>query len=136
MDNHHQGTLRTIELPDQAVLDDFKNQVRAWIEIDNSVRKLKQAIKERNNVKKQLTDKILSFMGKYNIEDLNTKDGSRLRYKVTQVKEPLTASKIKERITENFEQINSVDDLQERVFSTKKVQKISLRRLKRRTLEV
>jgi hypothetical protein len=136
MDNHHQGTLRTIELPDQEVIDDFKNQVRAWIEIDNSVRKLKQAIKERNNVKKQLTDKILGFMGKYNIEDLNTKDGSRLRYKVTQVKEPLTASKIKERITENFEQINSMDDLQERVFSTKKVQKISLRRLKRRTLEV
>lgn len=132
----HQGILRNIDLPDQAVLDDFKNQVRAWIEIDNNIRKLKQAIKERNVMKKQLTDKILTFMGKYNIEDLNTKDGSRLRYKVTQVKEPLTASKIKERITENFGQIRNIDDLNEHVFTAKKVEKISLRRLKRRTLEV
>lgn len=131
-----QGSLKTIELPDQAVLDDFKNQVRMWIEIDNNIRKLKQAARERNVIKKQLTEKILMFMAKYNIEDLNTKDGSRLRYKVTQVKEPLTAQKIKERLTQNIDKIHTVDDLQDKVFSVKKVEKVTLRRLKKRTLDI
>lgn len=131
-----QGTLRTIELPDKSVLDEFKSQVRAWIEIDNTIRKLKQAARERNVLKKQLTDKILSFMAKYNIEDLNTKDGSRLRFKISTVKEPLTANKIKERLKENLGQINNIDDLQKKVFVTKKVEKVSLRRLKRCTVEV
>ena len=130
------GTLKSIELPDQAVLDDFKNQVRMWVEIDNNIRKLKQAARERNAIKKQLTEKILKFMAKYNIEDLNTKDGSRLRYKVSQVKEPLTAQKIKERLEQNINNIHSVDDLHEKVFTTNKVEKVTLRRLKKRTLDL
>lgn len=131
-----QGTLKTIELPDRAVLDEFKNQVRMWIDVDNNVRKLKQAARERNLIKKQLSEKILTFMAKYNIEDLNTKDGSRLRFKVTTVKEPLTANKIKERLQENLGQINNVEDLNKKVFATKKIEKVSLRRLKRNTLDV
>lgn len=131
-----QGSLKTIELPDQSVLDEFKNQVRMWIEVDNNIRKLKQAARERNAIKKQLTNKILMFMAKYNIEDLNTKDGSRLRYKVSQVKEPLTAQKIKERLAQNINSIRTAEDLDEKVFATNKVEKVTLRRLKRRTLDV
>lgn len=131
-----QGTLKTIELPDKAVLEEFKNQVRMWIDVDNNIRKLKAAARERNVIKKQLTDKILAFMAKYNIEDLNTRDGSRLRFKVSTVKEPLTANKIKERLQENFGQITNADDLQKKVFATKKVEKVSLRRLKRTTIDV
>jgi hypothetical protein len=134
--NSRQGVLKSVELPDQAVLEEFKNQVRLWVEIDNSISKLRSAIKERNNVKKQLTDKVLMFMAKYNIEDLNTKDGSRLRYKVTQVKQPLTAKVIKERLAENFDNIQTTDDLETQIFTTGKVEKVSLRRLKKRTMEI
>jgi competence transcription factor ComK len=130
------NAVKTVELPDQAVLDEFKNQVKMWVEIDNNIRKLKQAARERNVVKKQLTEKILMFMAKYNIEDLNTRDGSRLRYKVSSVKEPLTANKIKERLEKNIGNINSLDDLNEKVFTAKKVERVSLRRLKRQTLDV
>lgn len=131
-----QGVLKSVELPDQQTLEDFKTQVRLWIEIDNCITKLKKAIKERNVVKKQLTDKILMFMAKYNIEDLNTKDGSRLRFKVSQVKQPLTAKAIRDKLTENFENIKSLEELEEQVFTTAKVEKVSLRRLKKRTLEI
>lgn len=130
------NAVKTVELPDQAVLEEFKNQVKMWIEIDNNIRKLKQAARERNVVKKQLTEKILMFMAKYNIEDLNTRDGSRLRYKVSSVKEPLTANKIKERLEKNIGNIHSVDDLNEKVFTAKKVERVSLRRLKRQTLDI
>ena len=82
-ENH---ALTIMEMPDNQSLEEFKSQVRAWVEIDNNIRKLKKSIKEHNNAKKELNDFILRFMIKYNIEDLNTKDGSKLRYKINQVK--------------------------------------------------
>jgi hypothetical protein len=71
------------DAPSQNELDDFKNQVKIWFEIDNSVKKMQQSIKEHNHAKGVLNTKILHFMAKYNIDDLNTKEGI-LRYRVTQ----------------------------------------------------
>lgn len=130
------GMLKSVELPDEQVLDDFKNQVRLWIEIDNSITKLRAAMRERNVVKKQLTENILKFMARYNIEDLNTKDGSRLRYKVTQVKQTLTAKMIKDRLTENLDKIQTPDDLDSCVFNQPKIEKISLKRLRKKTVDM
>jgi hypothetical protein len=78
-------------------LDDFKSDVRTWIETDNSIRRLLVAVKERRAAKKVLSERIMRFMSSHNIEDLDTKDG-RIRYKVAFVRTPLTQSTIKERI--------------------------------------
>lgn len=123
--------VQPMELPDNAVLDEFKNQVRIWIEIDNQVAKLQQAMRERNAVKKQLTEKILRFMGKYNIEDLNTRDGSKLRYRVATVKPTVSKAEIKKRLLENYNKVQNLDQLTEIVFSAQEqVQKVSLRRMR------
>lgn len=120
-----------MELPDNAVLEEFKNQVRLWIEIDNQISKLQQAVRERNAVKKQLTEKILRFMGKYNIEDLNTKDGSKLRYRVANVKPVVSKADIKKRLIENYGKVQNLEQLTEILFSTQEqIQRISLRRMK------
>ena len=123
-------SLSTIELPDNAVMEEFKNQVRSWIELDNAVRKLQHAMRERNVAKKQLTEKILRFMAKYNIEDLNAKDGSRLRYRVTASKKVVKPTEIKERLNEYFGKYDNVKELTEKIFSPpeNKVQKVSLSR--------
>ena len=96
-ESNHNNAISTIELPDNAVMEEFKNQVRSWIELDNAVRKLQHAMRERNVAKKQLAEKILRFMAKYNIEDLNAKDGSRLRYRVQASKAVVKPKEIKER---------------------------------------
>ena len=123
------GAIQHIELPDAAILDEFKNHVRAWIEIDNVIRKLQAAVKERNGLKKQLTEKILRFMSKYNIEDLNTRDGSKLRYKVGKSATAPSKSQIKERLLQYYGNVASIDELTEKVFEKAQRDTVSLRRL-------
>ncbi len=108
--------VQSVELPDNTILEEFKNQVRAWIEIDNQMRKLHIAMRERTTMKKSLTEKILRFMTKYNIEDLNTKDGSKLRYKVAVVKPTLTKADLKAKLESNYDKARSVDELVKLVF--------------------
>jgi hypothetical protein len=128
--NNNKTLCNIVEMPDNNSLEQFKNQVRSWVEIDNNVKALKQAIKDRNVVKKDLTDKILRFMIKFNIEDLNTKDGSKLRYKVNQVTKNPTAKDIKKRLVENYHKVNNAEDLSNTIFICNKVDKPTLRRLK------
>lgn len=123
------GAMQHIELPDAAILDEFKNHVRAYIELDNTIRKLKGLLKERNNLKKQLNEKILKFMAKYNIEDLNTRDGSKLRYKVTTTKAAPTKADIKDRLVQYYGNVDNVDELAEKVFQKNQKEVVSLRRL-------
>jgi hypothetical protein len=123
------GAVQHIELPDAAILDEFKNHVRAWIEIDNVIRKLQAAVKERNALKKQLTEKILRFMSKYNIEDLNTRDGSKLRYKAGKSTAAPSKAQIKERLMQYYGNVASIDELTEKVFEKAQKDTVSLRRL-------
>lgn len=123
--------VQAMELPDNAVLEEFKQQVRMWIELDNQVQKLQQAIKERKQVKNQLTEKILRFMGRYNIEDLNTKEG-KLRYRATPVKTTVSKTEIKRRLVEHYGKVNDIDELTELVFKSQETdeKKATLRRLR------
>lgn len=126
----NENALTTVELPDNASLEEFKNQVRIWIELDNNIKKIKQDINEKNNIKKELTNQILRFMIRFNIEDLNTKDGSKLRYKVSQVKVKPSTTDIKNRMSENFDKVKTAEELVEKVLlPTKKSEKPTLRRL-------
>jgi len=104
------------------------------MEIDNQVKKMAQFVREKKVVQKALTEKIIAFMTKYNIEDLNTKEG-KLRYKVSQSKPAVKKTDVKQRLYNYFEHDKS---LAEKVVSTvfaedtdvARVEKVSLRRLK------
>lgn len=85
------------ELPEPNELEEFKNQVRLWMELDGSIKQLQQLMRERRLYKGQLTEKILGFMTRYKIDDLNTQNG-RLVCKTQYVKKPLTQSLIRQRV--------------------------------------
>lgn len=121
--------VQNMDLPDSHNLDEFKNQVKMWIEFDNQVKKLQALVKERNALKNQLTVKILGFMSKYNIEDLNTKDG-KLRFKQSTTKRNANLKEIKTRLQEHFGNVSSIDELTTKVFEPKMEQRQYLRRLK------
>jgi hypothetical protein len=114
---------------DHVLLEEFKNQVKMWWELDTAVKRLQAAIKERKKMQLHLNDKILNFMKQYNIEDLNTKDGV-LRYKTSFVKTPLSQKTIKTKLCEFFERDEHAKEIVRKIFEEReKVQKVSLRRI-------
>jgi hypothetical protein len=114
-------------------LEDFKNQVKIWMRLDNEIKEFTKQIKMLNVEIKQrkkyigsLTPFILSYMNSNEIEELNSKDG-RLQCKTSLVKPPLSQKDLRIKLYNNFP--NNTNEL-DRIFKEReKVEKISLRRL-------
>jgi hypothetical protein len=118
----------TSEIPAYG-LDEFKSDVRTWIELDDSIKMLQTSIKERKYAKKHLTNRIIEFMDHHDIEDLNTRSG-RIRHKTTYVRAPLSQNTIKTRIESFFNADEKVaTDLLATVFNRDRSEKHSLRRI-------
>ncbi len=118
------------ESMNEMMLEEFKENVKAWTLADNQVKRLNAASKQLKTKKKELNEKILDFMARFNIEDLNTKEGI-IRYKKTFVKEPLTQKMIKEKLNEMFKDSDThLEKINEIFTNRNKVEKTSLRRLK------
>tara|TARA_B100000242_G_C42905610_1_gene419940 strand:- start:330 stop:818 length:489 start_codon:yes stop_codon:yes gene_type:complete len=117
------------ESMNEVLLDEFKKDVQDWMNIDNQMKRLEVALKERRKKKKDLNLKILDFMGRFNIEDLNTKEGI-IRYKKTYVKEPLSQKIIKEKLLNIFKNDKENSERVEKIFTNReKIEKTSLRRI-------
>lgn len=114
-------------------LNEFKEFVRKWLELDNQIKKIQDVLKEKKEQRKQVSEIITSFMCKHDIEDLNTKEG-RIRCKAQYVKRPSSKKVIKEKITDYLvtSQLNPVvkDTVLGFYNDVEKVEKVSLRRLK------
>jgi hypothetical protein len=110
-------------------LDEFKSDVRTWIELDDSIKMLQISIKERKCAKTHLTNRIIEFMNRHDIEDLNTRSG-RIRHKTSYVRTPLSQNTIKTRIESFFSSDDkTTTDLLAMVFNRERNEKHSLRRL-------
>ena len=103
--------------PTGEILDEFKDAVRAFVEIDTTIKKLQSLLKERNVIKKTLSKSILSFMSTYDIDDLNTAHG-KIRYKLKTSKVGLTKKQIKDKLAESVGD-NISDEYIESVFNTR-----------------
>ena len=118
-------------IPENVSLEEFREYVRKWLELDNTIKKALEAIREKKKVRDKLSQVISSFMCKYNIEDLNTKEG-RIRCKVSTVRAPVNQKLVKQKITDYFsnDEAKKADILSKIYEEREKVEKVSLRRLK------
>lgn len=116
---------------DDLTLEQFKNFVKKWLEYDNYIKKAQELIREKRQARDKLSQVITKFMCKYNIEDLNTKEG-RIRCKTTYVKAPVNHKVVKERISDYFKgNENQKQDILTKIYDEReKQEKVSLRRLK------
>ena len=89
-------------VPGDDDLEAFKEDVRTWLRIDESIRNLQAALRERNAAKRALTTSVGAFMSRYNVEDLRTLDGARLRYRTSLVRAPLSHVDIRDRIARHI----------------------------------
>jgi len=118
------------ESMNEALLEEFKSHVKDWLELDNQLKRLAAAAKERRKKKNDINLKILEFMGRFNIEDLNTKEGI-IRYRKTYVKEPLSQKTIKTKLEELFKNDKDTFEKVQKISTEReKIEKTSLRRLK------
>ena len=70
---------------DPQQLENFKNNVKNYLNLDDDIKKLEKNVRERKQLKKKVADEILTFMNEHNIEDLNT-DSGKLKRSVSRSK--------------------------------------------------
>ncbi len=125
------GALVTVNAADNITLEEFKKYVERWLELDNFIRKAQEVIKQKKKGRDEISKTIIMFMCKYNIEDLNTKEG-RIRCRIATSKAPVSQKVIKQRITDYF----GTNDEQKQAILNKiyeereEREKVTLRRLK------
>lgn len=100
--------------PTKDELDTFKNLVNEWFKMDDMIRKLSVALKERKNHQRALNNKIEDFMFKYKYNDLNTQNG-RLKATVKTQHKPVNIKEIRT-ILENNKELKG-DELLEKIFN-------------------
>lgn len=111
------------------LLEEFKKNVKNWLKLDNDIKRVQLALKGLKEKKNSINEEILNFMKKFNIEDLNTKDGV-IRYKTTYIKEPLSQKTIKNKLQEMFENQPEIYEKIEGIFTNRgKIEKNSLKRV-------
>lgn len=76
---------------------DFKEDVKTWLKLDDDIKTLNDAIKERKSKKNEITPRLLDFMEKHNINDLNTNDG-HLKFQKSLRSKPLSKKYLLDRL--------------------------------------
>ena len=95
--------------------------VKDWITIDNEIRKLQSAIKDRRKQKKELTDNLLLTMKQNEIDVFNIPDGE-LIYTRTKTKKPLSKKHLLLSLSEYFkEDKNMVDQLGKFILDSRQI---------------
>lgn len=109
--------------------DDFKNNVKKYLNIDDDIKKLEKHIRELKQGKQKISGLILTFMNNHNIEDLNTETGT-LKKNVKYLKKPLSKKNLKNKLLEYYK---NNEDQSELVFkfidNRAKEEKIELKRI-------
>lgn len=117
-----------LEVPTDEELFDFKNMVAEWTRIDDQIRKLNIAVRERRVLQKSLAEKIQSFMKTYSYDTLNTKQG-KIHHSVRKTKQPIKINDIKEVLKENSHLTG--EELLKEIFEKERpiIEKTSIRRV-------
>ena len=113
--------MNTIQEIPKEELDEFKNKVGSWLELDEQISSMEKKIRELKKIRnKKLEPEITTFMVKFNISDLNTNNG-KLRCNARNTKKPLNKINIRENLCKVIEDINSVDKAMELILNNREV---------------
>lgn len=107
----------------------FKQMISKWLDLDDDIKKLRKAASNRNKIKKELTPKILDYMQKNKICNLNTKSG-RIKCRTSVRTRALNNNAIKEKLIEYFKNTHKGTVVAEYLLKSKeKIENITLSRI-------
>ena len=108
---------------------EFKKNVKIWIELDDDIQTLNEALKARKKKKEEITPLLTEFMNSYEINDLNTKDG-QLKFSKLNVAKPLSKKYLMNRVGDFFKSYSKGEEVINFVYDNReKQEKFKLRRV-------
>lgn len=121
---------QTDELEFQFLKEKLQEYVKEYLELDEEIKVLTKASKDRKDRKKDLSNNILDTMKQFNISQMNTKDG-KLSYNIRNNKVPLNKNNITKTLTSYFDNQTKAMDVCKYIMENREtVEKISLKRTK------
>lgn len=108
--------------------DELKKNVKDYLEIDDQIKALNKAVKERRDRKKKLSEEILQNMKKFQIDCMNTKNG-KLIYSESKRKECLNKKNLISGLNNYFNDADRSKEVSKVVLDSRtEVVKVTLRR--------
>ena len=108
---------------------EFKNNVKEWLTLDDDIITLQKAIKDRKIKKNDLTPKILDFMNRFKINDLNTNNG-KLKFTKSLQTKPLNKQFLISRLGDFFKDFSKGEKASTFILENRdKEEKFKLRRV-------
>jgi hypothetical protein len=108
---------------------DFKNNVKEWVSLDDDLKTLANALKERRQRKQLLNSEITKYMKRYKISDLKTEGGKIQCYKSV-VTRSLSKNTIISRLTDYFKDIGKGEIVAQYILGGReKVETFKLKRI-------
>ena len=107
----------------------LKQIVKEYLDIDNEIATLQQAIKERKDKKEKLSKTILGTMKNKDIQQMNV-NNEKLVYSVTQYKTPLTKPYLNNALNNYFNNEDKAQNLLQHILENRgRVEKVKLKRV-------
>ena len=108
------------EIP-QGDLQNFKEEVKTWIQLDNEIQEYEKKIKElKKRRNKELEPSITSFMVTHNISDLNT-GGGKIKCTPRNTKQTLNKVYIEENLKKVIQDDNIIQQAMNNILNNREV---------------
>lgn len=108
--------------------EQLKSNVKMYLDMDDQIKALNKAIVERRKKKNELSEEILGTMKKFEIDNMNTKNG-KLIYSTTKSTKPLNKSNLITGLNLYFQDEDKAKNVSKIVLDNRdKVEKVKLRR--------
>jgi len=108
---------------------EFKNDVKLWLTLDDDIITIQEALKDRKKKKNTLTPKILDFMDRYKINDLNTNNG-KLKFTKSLQTKPLNKQFLVSRLGDFFKDFSKGEKAASFILEHRdKEEKLKLKRI-------
>jgi hypothetical protein len=108
---------------------EFKANVKEWLTLDDDIITLQKAIKERKKKKDELTPKVLDFMNRFKINDLNTQEG-KIKFTKSLYTKPLNKQFLISRLGDFFKDFNKGEKAASYILENRdKEEKFKLKRV-------
>jgi hypothetical protein len=102
--------------------------VKSYLELDDQIKALNKALVDRRKQKTKMTSEILEMMKKFEIDNMNTKNG-RLIYSVNKTFKPLNKTNLLSGLNMYFKNDDQAKTVTQVVLDNReKVEKVNLRR--------
>ena len=108
---------------------EFKANVKEWLTLDDDIITLQKAIKERKKKKDELTPKVLDFMNRFKINDLNTQEG-KIKFTKSLYTKPLNKQFLISKLGDFFKDFNKGEKAASFILDNRdKQEKFNLKRV-------